>query len=84
MYELFERWVEHLVRLWAHGFGGQVRSGRTYETLIPIRWQRAAVQSLHSLVPDLVVQRGARVWIIDAKYKGHFEELDDHPLEGVG
>ena len=45
--------------------------------MIPIRWQRAAVQSLHSLVPDLVVQRGDRVWIIDAKYKGHFEELDD-------
>ncbi len=77
MYELFERWVEHVVRLWAREFGGQVRSGRTYETLIPIRWQRAAVQSLHSLVPDLVVQRGDRVWIIDAKYKGHFEELDD-------
>ena len=77
MYELFERWVEHLVRLWAHGFGGHVRSGRTFETLIPIRWQRSTVQSLHSLVPDLVVQQGRSVWIIDAKYKGHFEELDD-------
>ncbi len=78
MYELFERWVEHLVRLWAHGFGAHVRSGRTYETLIPIRWQRSTVQSLHSLVPDLVVQQGRSVWIIDAKYKGLFEELDDH------
>ena len=27
MYELFERWVEHVVRLWAREFGGQVRSG---------------------------------------------------------
>jgi hypothetical protein len=78
MYELFERWVEHLVRLWAHGFGGHVRTGRTFETLIPIRWQRSTAQSLHSLVPDLVVQQGRSVWIIDAKYKGHFEELDDH------
>lgn len=78
MHELFERWVEHLVRIWAHGFGGHVRSGRTCETLIPIRWHRSAVQSLHSLVPDLVVQQGRSAWIIDAKYKGHFEELDDH------
>ena len=77
MHELFERWVEHLARLWAHGFGGHVRSRRTYETLIPIRWQRSTVQSLHSLVPDIIVQQGRRVWIIDAKYKGHFEELDD-------
>ena len=78
MHELFERWVEHLVRIWAHGFGGRVRSGRTYETLIPIHWSRSTLQSLHSLVPDLVVQQGRRVWIFDAKYKGHFEELDDH------
>ena len=78
MHELFERWVEHLVRFWAHGFGGRVRSGRTYETLIPIRWSRSTIQSLNSLVPDLIVQQGSRVWVIDAKYKGHFEELDDY------
>ena len=40
MHELFERWVEHLVRQWAHETGGQVRSGRTHETLVPIRWKR--------------------------------------------
>ncbi len=59
MHELFERWVEHLVRLWAHGFGGQVRSGRTCETLIPIHWQRSTAHSLRSLVPDLVVGKDA-------------------------
>ena len=35
-------------------------------------------RSLQSLVPDLVVELGRRVWIFDAKYKGHFEELDAH------
>jgi hypothetical protein len=77
MHELFERWVEHLVRLWAYRFGGHVRTGRTFETLVPIRWERSAPRSLQSLVPDLVVQLGDRVWVFDAKYKGHFEELDD-------
>ncbi len=77
MHELFERWVEHLVRLWARGIGAQVRSGRTYETLVPIRWMRPGARSLSSLVPDLIVQRGPRTWIIDAKYKGHLEELDE-------
>lgn len=78
MFELFERWVEHLVRLWAHGFGGQVTSGRNHETIVPIRWDRNGTRSLTSLVPDLVVERAEHIWIIDAKYKGHFEELDEH------
>ena len=77
MHELFERWVEHLVRVWARGFGGDVRSGREAETVIPIQWSRGAHHSLGSLVPDLVVRHGDRVWVIDAKYKGHFEELDE-------
>jgi hypothetical protein len=77
MHQLFERWVEHLVRLWARQFGGHIRSGRTYETLVPIRWERSSVRSLQSLVPDVVVQHGNRVWILDAKYKGHFEEIDE-------
>ena len=77
MHELFERWVEHLIRLWARGIGAQVRSGRVHETLVPIHWRQAAASSLNSLIPDLVVQRGPRTWIVDAKYKGHFEELDE-------
>ncbi len=84
MYELFERWVEHLVRHWARGIGAQVRSGRTHETLIPIRWKRVGASSLNSLVPDLIVQQGPRTWIIDAKYKGHFEELDEHRWAELG
>jgi 5-methylcytosine-specific restriction endonuclease McrBC regulatory subunit McrC len=78
MYELFERWVEHLVRLWARGFGAQVRSGRTHETVMPIRWQHSGARSLSSLIPDFIVKHSGHTWIIDSKYKGHFEELDDH------
>ncbi|MHB8928354.1 MAG: 5-methylcytosine restriction system specificity protein McrC [Bacillota bacterium] len=77
MHQLFERWVEHLVRLWARGFGGDVRTAREAETVIPIQWSRGAHRSLGSLVPDLVVRHGDRAWVIDAKYKGHFEELDE-------
>lgn len=84
MYEMFERWVEHLARIWAHGFGGQVRSGRNHETLVPIRWEHRGIRSLSSLVPDLVVEQGQRVWIIDSKYKAHFEELDDHRWAELG
>ena len=35
-------------------------------------------------MPDLVVEQGPRVWIIDSKYKGHFEELDDHRWAELG
>ena len=84
MHELFERWVEHLVRSWARGIGAEVRSGRTCETLVPIRWTRAGARSLNSLVPDLIVQRGPRTWIIDAKYKSHLEELDEQRWAELG
>lgn len=78
MHELFERWVEAVVRAWARGFGGVVRSARTAETLIPLHWSRGAAASLTSLQPDLVVRApDGHVIVLDAKYKGHFMELDD-------
>lgn len=77
MHELFERWVEHVVRLWGREFGGQVLAGRAHETVVPIDWDRRAHGSMKSLVPDLVVRHQDRVYVIDAKYKGHFQEFDD-------
>lgn len=77
MHELFERWVEHVARTWAHEFGGQVLAGRAAETVVPIAWDHRARSSMTSLVPDLVVRHGDRVYILDAKYKAHFQELDD-------
>ena len=39
---------------------------------------------MNSLIPDLVVQRGQDIWIIDAKYKGHLEELDERRWAELG
>jgi hypothetical protein len=77
MHELFERWVEHVVRTWAREFGGVVRCARDGGTLIPIVWDTRAYGSLSSLQPDVVVRTPGRTWIVEAKYKGHFMELDE-------
>lgn len=78
MHELFERWVETVVRAWAQGFGAVVRAGRTSGTSIPLPWARGAAASLTSLQPDLLVRTPeGHMIILDAKYKGHFMELDE-------
>lgn len=77
MHLLFERWVEYIVRTWATGFGGEVRSGYANQTAVPVRWKGPAHSSITSLIPDLVVRHANGVCVIDAKYKGHFQELDE-------
>jgi 5-methylcytosine-specific restriction endonuclease McrBC regulatory subunit McrC len=77
MHMLFERWIEHVVRLWARGFGGEVRSGYAKQTNISVQWSGPARSSITSLVPDLVVRHANTVFVIDAKYKGHFQDLDE-------
>jgi 5-methylcytosine-specific restriction endonuclease McrBC regulatory subunit McrC len=77
MSELFERWVETIVRKWAHGFGGTISTAREGNARFPIHWERPGTGSLRDLAPDFVVQAGDSTYIFDAKYKGHFEELDD-------
>ncbi len=77
MHRLFECWVEHITRAWAHEFGGQVLAGRAGETTIPITWDRGASSSMKTLIPDMVVRHGNHVFIVDAKYKDHMQELDE-------
>jgi 5-methylcytosine-specific restriction endonuclease McrBC regulatory subunit McrC len=77
MYELFERWVECICRNWAREFGGTIITAHGGDARFPIRWERAGTGSLAELAPDMIVQAGDTVYILDAKYKGHFEELDD-------
>jgi len=77
MHELFEQWVETLVRHWARGFGGRVLSGRKFESLSAIRWERHGVDSLSSLVPDVIVQGANETFVFDAKYKGFLDEVDE-------
>jgi len=77
MHDLFEAWVGTLARTWGASFGGAVRAGREGHVRIPIHWETTGAGSLKELVPDIVVEAGDTVVIIDAKYKAHFEEMDD-------
>lgn len=76
MHELFENWVEQLVRRWAKDFGGRVSCGRKFDSQSPIRWARSGLGSLSSLVPDVVVETAEDTFIFDAKYKGFLEEME--------
>jgi hypothetical protein len=58
--------------------GGVLRTGRRGETVTPLRWSTRSHHSLGHLAPDAVVVRGKSVWIVDAKYKSHFAEIDEH------
>jgi 5-methylcytosine-specific restriction endonuclease McrBC regulatory subunit McrC len=58
--------------------GGVVRAGRLGETVTPLHWTDPSHRSLGHLVPDIAVTRGRGVWIVDAKYKSHFAEIDEN------
>lgn len=74
--QLWERYVERLVRDDAARTGGKIRVGRLGETTVPLAWNEPSHRALGHLVPDFVVQRPGSIEIIDAKYKSHFAELD--------
>lgn len=75
--DLWEQYVEALVRREAALVGGSVRVGRKRETVFPIEWSDPSHRSLGHLVPDIVVFRARSVHVVDAKYKAHLAELDD-------
>lgn len=74
--DLWEQYVEALVRREAALVGGNVRVGRKRETVFPIEWSDPSHRSLGHLVPDIVVFNASSVHVIDAKYKAHLSELD--------
>ena len=74
--QLWERYVEHLVREQAKRTGGLLRLGRSGETTVPIPWTNSGMRSLGHLIPDFVIYRPNEIEIIDAKYKSHFADLD--------
>ncbi len=74
--QLWERYVEHLVREQATRTGGQLRVGRKRETTVPIPWTSNGMRALGHLIPDFVIQRPNEIEIVDAKYKSHFANLD--------
>lgn len=75
--ELWESYVETIVRREAALVGADVRCGRKLETVFPIRWNESCLRGMSHLVPDFVVRHRDEVKIVDAKYKAHFYELDD-------
>jgi hypothetical protein len=76
--QLWENYVEAIVREEAASNGGIVRVGRRRETVFPVEWSDPSHRSLGHLVPDVVVFRRESVHVIDAKYKAHLSELDEH------
>jgi 5-methylcytosine-specific restriction endonuclease McrBC regulatory subunit McrC len=75
--ELWEKYVETIVRREAALVGADVKCARRGETVFPIQWSDSSVRGLSHLVPDFVVRRRDEVRIVDAKYKSHFAELDE-------
>ncbi|MHB1846937.1 MAG: 5-methylcytosine restriction system specificity protein McrC [Deltaproteobacteria bacterium] len=75
---LWEGYVEAVVRRETAQVGGEVKSARLGQTTFPIRWSDPSHGSLGHLAPDLVIRRGRAVSIVDAKYKAHLAELDEH------
>lgn len=78
LHELWEHYVEALVRREAALVGGSVRVGRKRETVFPVEWSDPSHRSLGHLVPDIVVFTRTGVHVVDAKYKAHMAELDEH------
>ena len=74
---LWEQYVESHYRSESRMRGATIRVGRLGETTVSIRWQHPLQRSLSQLVPDLVLQRGREIQVVDAKYKAHFAELDE-------
>lgn len=78
LHQLWENYVEALVRREAALVGGSVRVGRKRETVFPLEWTDPSHRSLGHLVPDIVVFTSTAVHVVDAKYKAHLAELDEH------
>jgi hypothetical protein len=75
MDQFFEAWVETIIRMIARQLGGTLKTGRRRETVAPLSWDPPYLGSQRSLVPDLVLEWEGRSFIVDAKYKRHWEEF---------
>lgn len=83
MAAFFESWVESTVRRLATSRGGTVRVARDAETTTPIRWDPPFLGSQTSLKPDVILERPDHTIVFDAKYKSHWEEIDERSWRAV-
>lgn len=79
MEQFFEAWVETVMRNVARQMGGTLKTGRKRETVSPLAWNPPYVGSQRSLVPDMMLELEETSFVIDAKYKRHWEELQEKP-----
>lgn len=79
MEAFFEAWTEVVLTKVARKIGGIVKTGRQRTTTAPLRWDPPFLGSQKSLVPDVMLERGDLTVIVDAKYKEHWEEMQDRP-----
>jgi hypothetical protein len=77
MEQFFEAWIETLMSHVTRQIGGTLRTGRERQTVVPLTWNPPYLGSQKSLVPDLVIEHGDTTTIVDAKYKEHWEEMQD-------
>jgi hypothetical protein len=75
MEQFFEAWIETIMSHVVRRIGGTMRSGRKHETVVPLNWDPPYLGSQKSLIPDLVIERDDTTVIVDAKYKEHWEEM---------
>jgi len=77
MDQFFEAWVETVFHVVARRTGGQMKVGRKRETTHPINWDPPYLGSQKSLSPDVWLEWESTTLIVDAKYKRHWEELQN-------
>ena len=75
--QLWEHHVAAIVQEQVRQEGGVLRLGRRGETVTPLQWSDSTHRSISHLLPDIVVTRRSAVWIVDAKYKSHFADIDE-------
>jgi hypothetical protein len=77
MDQFFESWIETVFALVARRTGAQVRVGRKRETVHALNWEPPYLGSQKALVPDLWLEWEDTTLIVDAKYKRHWEEIQE-------
>lgn len=76
MEELFESYVESIMEKIVKRMGGHLKTGRKRETIVPISWNPPFLGSQGSLIPDIMIEKEDQVYIVDAKYKDHWEDIN--------
>jgi hypothetical protein len=79
MDQFFEAWVETVFCGVARSTGAQLKTGRRRETPHALNWDPPYLGSQKSLVPDLILEWESATLIVDAKYKRHWEEIQERP-----